>query len=141
MIMAVALQSSSSINSFSGHGGAINDTSNNGLAPHLGGKKLDLEMIYEAQEDMIDDSSGGQSDQNPPPASPRNRAMLMMKRSRSLPHEEFVYLSQKLKELDLIRRTDSVISGQSARYITSTFILTLSRYFGQENLKSFLFKN
>ena len=119
--MAVALQPS---NSFSG-GGNLG---------HLGGKKLDLEMIYEAQEDMIDDSSGGQSDQNPPmPASsPRNRAMLMMKRSRSLPHEEFVYLSQKLKELDLIRRTDSVISGQSARYITSTFILTLSRYLGQE---------
>ena len=134
MIMAVALQSSSSINSFSGHGGAINDTSNNGLAPHLGGKKLDLEMIYEAQEDMIDDSSGGQSDQNlPMPASsPRNRAMLMMKRSRSLPHEEFVYLTQKLKELDLIRRTDSVISGQSARYITSTLTSTLSRYLGQE---------
>ena len=126
-MMAVALQP---INSFSG-----------GNLGHLGGKKLDLEMIYEAQEDMIDDSSGGQSDQNPPmPASsPRNRAMLMMKRSRSLPHEEFVYLSQKLKELDLIRRTDSVISGQSARYIT--FILTLSRYLGQENLKSCLFKN
>ena len=101
-MMAVALQP---INSFSG-----------GNLGHLGGKKLDLEMIYEAQEDMIDDSSGGQSDQNPPPASPRNRAMLMMKRSRSLPHEEFVYLTQKLKELDLIRRTDSVISGQSARY-------------------------
>ena len=32
--------------------------SNNGLAPHLGGKKLDLEMIYEEEDDMIDDSSG-----------------------------------------------------------------------------------
>ena len=43
------------------------------------------------------------------------RAALMKKKSRSLPHEEFVYLSQKLKEIDLIRRTDSVISGKSAR--------------------------
>ena len=48
-------------------------------------------------------------------ASASDRATLMKKRSRSLPHEEFVYLSQKLKELDLIRRTDSIISGQSAR--------------------------
>ena len=68
--------------------------------------------------------SNGQSDQgggdliDPDPASPPDgdRAMLMMKRSRSLPQEEFpVYLSQKLKELELFRRTDSVISGQSAR--------------------------
>ena len=50
--MAVALQPS---NSFSG-GGNLG---------HLGGKKLDLEMIYEEEDDMIDDSSGcgGQSDQ------------------------------------------------------------------------------
>jgi len=134
MKMAVALQSSNS-NSFSGGG-----ITNNGH--HLGGKnrQIDLEMIYEV-DDMIDDSSGrgslarggisalsnGQSDQgggdliDPDPASPPDgdRAMLMMKRSRSLPQEEFpVYLSQKLKELELFRRTDSVISGQSARSCT-----------------------
>ena len=40
---------------------------------------------------------------------------LILKRSRSLPQEEFVYLTQKLRELDLIQRTDSIISGHSAR--------------------------
>lgn len=85
------------------------------LASHgqLGGKKLDLEMIYEeeAAADMIDD--GGQNDQDCSQQQQRyHRATLMMKRSRSLPQEEFAYLSQKLKELG---RTDSVISGHSGR--------------------------
>lgn len=78
------------------------------LVPSLGGKKLDLEMIYE-EEDQVMDELDGQNDQL------EHHQVLMMKRSRSLPQEEFVYLSQKLKELDLIRRTDSVISGHSAR--------------------------
>ena len=35
-----------------------------------------------------------------------------MKRSRSLPPEEFAYLTAKLKELDLVQRTDSLGSGR-----------------------------
>ena len=39
-----------------------------------------------------------------------------MKRSRSLPQEEFAYLTAKLKELDLVQRTDSL---GSARWVHS----------------------
>lgn len=82
----------------------------------LGGKKLDLEMIYEEEaaanvEDMIDDL--GQNDQDCSSSQEKyHRATLMMKRSRSLPQEEFAYLTQKLKELG---RADSIISGTGSR--------------------------
>lgn len=60
-----------------------------------GKRQLDLEMIYEEDGDhdpMIEeDGNSGNS-------------LKMMRRSRSVPHEEFAYLSQKLKELDLIQR-------------------------------------
>ena len=49
--------------------------------------------------------------------SSETNGSLILKRSRSLPQEEFIYLTQKLRELDLIQRTDSIISGQSARYV------------------------
>ena len=39
-----------------------------------------------------------------------------MKRSRSLPPEEFAYLTAKLKELDLVQRTDSLGSGRWVEY-------------------------
>ena len=39
-----------------------------------------------------------------------------IKRSRSLPPEEFAYLTAKLKELDLVQRTDSLGSGRWVEY-------------------------
>ena len=91
----------------------------------MGGKKLDLEMIYEDDVgEMIGEDSfseNGPKSQNLGHSSGNGRnpklghSLLMMKRSRSLPQEEFVYLSQKLKEIDLMRRTDSIISGQSGK--------------------------
>ncbi len=98
-------------------------------------KKLDnLEMIYEEDQDMIEDCGGQDNEdfsesfqqqkqplasssepqaQAPHKTHPKlGRASLMMKRSRSLPQEEFIQLKQKLQELDLIRRTDSVVSGR-----------------------------
>ena len=56
------------------------------------------------EEDMMEDGQ---------PAGQKRRRMLMMKRSRSLPQEEFIYLSGGSQDSQLIRRTDSVISGHS----------------------------
>ena len=90
----------------------------------VGGKKLDLEMIYEEEDgcELIEEDHGhsgcydGSTNSYP---GHGGRGLLLKQRSRSLPQEEFIYLTQKLRELDLIQRTDSIISGQSARYVKS----------------------
>ena len=91
----------------------------------VGGKKLDLEMIYEEEDgcELIEEDHGHSSGStNSYPGGGvgfGGRGLLFKQRSRSLPQEEFIYLTQKLRELDLIQRTDSIISGQSARYVKS----------------------
>ena len=69
-------------------------------------KTLDSEMIDEEEEDDMMEDVGQKR------RSAARRTLLMMKRSRSLPQEEFIYLSGS-QDSQLIRRTDSVISGHS----------------------------
>ena len=131
--MAVALQqrgpsSSYFINpnpsSSGGGGGSGSAAAAAGVV--VGGKKLDLEMIYEEEDgcELIEEDHGHSgcydgSTNSYNPGHHGGRGLLLKQRSRSLPQEEFIYLTQKLRELDLIQRTDSIISGQSARYVKS----------------------
>jgi hypothetical protein len=104
---------------------------NAGLA--FGSKRLDLEMIYEEAGDggggdddnnIMDQSNGiiYDYDSENGVAGYDGSTMLMMKRSRSLPEDEFQYLTQKLKEGLELQRTDSTISGHSARFVHCIYI-------------------
>ena len=119
--MAVALQQRSGPGSY-----FLNPNPSSGGAESgsVGGKKLDLEMIYEEEDgcELIEEDHGhssGSTNSYPGGGSGGGKGLLFKQRSRSLPQEEFIYLTQKLRELDLIQRTDSIISGQSARYVKS----------------------
>ena len=117
--MAVALQQRSGPSYF------LNpNPSSGGAESGVGGKKLDLEMIYEEEDgcELIEEDHGhssGSTNSYPGGGGSGGKGLLFKQRSRSLPQEEFIYLTQKLRELDLIQRTDSIISGQSARYVKS----------------------
>ena len=128
--MAVALQQRGPSSSYfinpnpsSSGGGGGSGSAAAGVV--VGGKKLDLEMIYEEEDgcELIEEDHGhSSSSTNSYPGGGvgfGGRGLLFKQRSRSLPQEEFIYLTQKLRELDLIQRTDSIISGQSARYVKS----------------------
>ncbi len=78
----------------------------------------DLDMIYEEEPSMESLCEAATTDGigmcTNLEAAEAAAAASILKRSRSLPQDEFLYLTQKLKELEL-QRTDSVLSGQSSR--------------------------
>ena len=73
------------------------------------GSASGLEMIYEADE-AIEVSQASSS------ASSSSAQQQLLLRSRSLPQDEFRYLARKLRELE---RTDSELSGNSARWVST----------------------